>query len=194
MQNQTPCYQLGIPLMSGEGNENSSNIIPHFLGMVKDNWSAGKKLDFSFTLCRTLMLRVDAKQGAPKEGHSPLELFQVLVLVLLRLQYVNFGAVLILNITCDSCFTDRLKFTLWESILQTGCLLWCGNISFLKKRRTYKGGWYAVNWLFILSFKSPFLIFHLDFHFQGLGTVNNCSCDKREEGVWNGWSSSFFYI
>ena len=27
--------------------------------------------------CRGVMLRVDAKQGAPKDGNSPLELFQV---------------------------------------------------------------------------------------------------------------------
>ena len=28
--------------------------------------------------CRKVMLRVDAKQGAPKDGNSPLELFQVI--------------------------------------------------------------------------------------------------------------------
>lgn len=34
-------------------------------------------LSESFSWCRKVMLRVDAKQGFPKEGNSPLELFQV---------------------------------------------------------------------------------------------------------------------
>jgi hypothetical protein len=32
---------------------------------------------YNFSGCRKVMLRVDAKQGASREGNSPLELFQV---------------------------------------------------------------------------------------------------------------------
>lgn len=35
--------------------------------------------DFCLYGCRNVMLRVNAKQGAPKDGSSPLELFQVII-------------------------------------------------------------------------------------------------------------------
>lgn len=51
------------------------------------------------------MLRVDAKQGAPKDGHSPLELFQVTIFLFI---YFN-GNKLLFIWNIRSAFTTIME-------------------------------------------------------------------------------------
>lgn len=60
-------------------------ILVPYISWMLFNYGKQRKLFFIYSTdiqvpkcqCRNVMLRVDAKQGAPKDGNSPLELFQV---------------------------------------------------------------------------------------------------------------------